>query len=191
MKKLVIAACAIAMSVVASAASVEWGTGTIYAAGAGGKGYSSDAIAAGTGAYLVQLYVSDTYVSPTHSLGTLVSFTAGDSSNVIEDGGYTSGSATGLADGDKTWYGKVIVTEVATGSTLSSEIFAFEVSATKGYGSPYIGDGGMSISLANGGELDSTYGAWSTSGWVAAPEPTSGLLLLIGMAGLALRRRRA
>ena len=31
----------------------------------------------------------------------------------------------------------------------------------------------------------------AAQGWAAAPEPTSGLLLLIGVAGLALRRRRA
>ena len=31
----------------------------------------------------------------------------------------------------------------------------------------------------------------NTSNWVAVPEPTSGLLMLLGMAGLALRRRRA
>lgn len=28
------------------------------------------------------------------------------------------------------------------------------------------------------------------AGWYAVPEPTSGLLLLIGLAGLALRRKR-
>lgn len=32
---------------------------------------------------------------------------------------------------------------------------------------------------------------YSAAGWYAVPEPTSGLLLLIGMAGLALRRKRA
>ena len=31
----------------------------------------------------------------------------------------------------------------------------------------------------------------SKDDWAAAPEPTSGMLLLIGVAGLALRRRRA
>ena len=32
---------------------------------------------------------------------------------------------------------------------------------------------------------------YSTAGWYAVPEPTSGLLMLLGMAGLALRRKRA
>ena len=36
-----------------------------------------------------------------------------------------------------------------------------------------------------------TIKASGTDGWVAAPEPTSGLLMLLGFAGLALRRRRA
>ena len=31
----------------------------------------------------------------------------------------------------------------------------------------------------------------AANGWAAVPEPTSGLLMLLGMAGLALRRRRA
>ena len=31
----------------------------------------------------------------------------------------------------------------------------------------------------------------NANGWAAVPEPTSGLLMLLGMAGLALRRRRA
>ena len=31
----------------------------------------------------------------------------------------------------------------------------------------------------------------TSSGWQSVPEPTSGLLMLLGMAGLALRRRRA
>ena len=36
-----------------------------------------------------------------------------------------------------------------------------------------------------------TYNATSAAnGWAAVPEPTSGLLMLLGMAGLALRRRR-
>ena len=33
--------------------------------------------------------------------------------------------------------------------------------------------------------------SWTVSGITAVPEPTSGLLMLVGLAGLALRRRRA
>lgn len=49
--------------------------------------------------------------------------------------------------------------------------------------------GAMSTSSKNAA-LNSA-GGYSGAGWYAAPEPTSGLLMLMGFAGLALRRRRA
>ena len=49
------------------------------------------------------------------------------------------------------------------------------------------------IALAFTGDIGAlpTASEAAAAGWTAAPEPTSGLLLLIGVAGLALRRRRA
>lgn len=46
---------------------------------------------------------------------------------------------------------------------------------------------------AAGGNIALSYGTFAagTSGWTAVPEPTSGLLVLLGMAGLALKRKRA
>ena len=55
-------------------------------------------------------------------------------------------------------------------------------------------DEATSISFASDafGSGALTYNATSAAnGWAAVPEPTSGLLMLLGMAGLALRRRRA
>ena len=50
-------------------------------------------------------------------------------------------------------------------------------------------------SMASGGvlEFDPAYGSGSAGAWTTAavPEPTSGLLLLLGVAGLALKRKRA
>ena len=49
-----------------------------------------------------------------------------------------------------------------------------------------LGTGSQTVSLGN----QKTY-TQNTSNWAAVPEPTSGLLLLLGMAGLALKRKRA
>ena len=40
-------------------------------------------------------------------------------------------------------------------------------------------------------DFDDNTSAWTPVGGSPVPEPTSGLLMILGMAGLALRRRRA
>jgi hypothetical protein len=49
-----------------------------------------------------------------------------------------------------------------------------------------LGNGTQTIGFGNQQSATQAAGAWG-----AVPEPTSGLLMLLGMAGLALRRRRA
>jgi hypothetical protein len=52
----------------------------------------------------------------------------------------------------------------------------------------------MTADAPSSGSLSMTFGTQTSNTWnemAAVPEPTSGLLLLLGVAGLALRRKRA
>ena len=56
------------------------------------------------------------------------------------------------------------------------------------------GTGNTNFSFSNNESrtaLKQATDGYTGGGWYAVPEPTSGLLMLLGMAGLALRRRRA
>ena len=56
------------------------------------------------------------------------------------------------------------------------------------YLSEFAGTSSQSLKFGSQSTASQAAGAWTS---VNVPEPTSGLLMLLGMAGLALRRKRA
>ena len=190
MKKLMIAACAIAFAAVTQAATVTWATGTLYAPGEDGTGWIADfgdGVAPGS-TVGVQLLIS----AASDMSNPLAMTGMADSYTVNEFYGADGSATVALSkseDGVK-YYAQMIVTY--GNSTLTSDVVSF-MSVNAADPEFVFSDGGTGIEPLSG-EFSPTTGAFSEKvGWQAAsvPEPTSGLLLLLGVAGLALRRRRA
>ena len=175
MKKLIIAASIVCAAAFAQAASFYWGVnnssimgpGTVADGYVDEYGYLLDATA--------QLIVDGNVIATAPSIN--------------ED--YTFGPVyTAKAESDD-------LTALARGEiTYTPKDFQIILTTLDGKYSTTISDASHFESEAAGiGEPSFNYEAFVTTkdagDWVAAPEPTSGLLLLIGVAGLALRRRRA
>ena len=188
MKKLMIAAAIVCAAAFANAATVQWSVGVITDATAAG-GWGEGTAGAGYTATL-SLY----------SDSALTSLIWSGSASDWEDG-CAFGETADVFDYNPatTYYGKLVCTTSVNGQlqTLESQGFQFTTNPLDGYPAITVASDadsiGGSIQKIGGAEFTAadTYGAFSASGWTAAPEPTSGLLLLIGVAGLALRRKRA
>ena len=191
MKKLMFVLAAVLAAGMVQAAAITWGTGTAV------KGVTSDSdpsfgsanAASGTLNIYVWLVDAATYNS-----------TSVD--KIWETYGSSLGTATASATGKS---GAAGATAKTDGLTFSTE------SATPYYGLVITGldmdkDGTLDYYIANKAateintagtqasvlNLAKNVGGVATTGWTSAsvPEPTSGLLMLVGLAGLALRRGR-
>ena len=185
MKKLMFILAAVAMAASVQAASVSWTCTNVYA------GNDSDKVS-GVAYFLTtdMLAYSDAQAlagkgkdAITTALGSAYSYTASAGTFSVSSPGVAN-ATLGLSDGsDYTAYLMIFDTDSVTDSSK------FYLTPTK------------SLSTYSG--ADDTVGVkWGTqataskqaSGWASAtggvPEPTSGLLLLIGGAMLALRRKQ-
>lgn len=202
MTKLFITACAVAFATVVEAASATWNSGNLYYAAGKDGGIGSTKI---TTANMVQGYYFNVsaalYTAITESFSQKAvydAFTANGTSSTLKFGEFDV--VTVNKTGGNTALGSISLKDTGVygaGDSVYGVVIYTYTDAT--YGEMYVANvGEMTFSSASNKSLNNmgnTFGGGSAiannNTWQAAPEPTSGLLLLLGMAGLALKRKVA
>ena len=191
MKKLMIALAAVAVGVAANAASFAWqvpsgrifdGTGTTGAAGYSGT--------VGLAAYLFDagVYSQETLVSALSGSGADYSKAiAGATTVVNSDARVDAKSFTyGVTESFNAYFVIVGDDKVFISNSMASGIQASAEQAID-----FASVSTPSKTTFTSGTFAANGAGWYSTAAAPVPEPTSGLLMLLGMAGLALRRRRA
>ena len=178
MKKLMVVIVAIAMAVAANAAAVSWSSGNLTDhTGVAGSLKNSTAYTATL--YIFSDSAGTTDVTSTFGSGAQISDSTasknGEFSGTTKDSGITSG----------TYYAQLVIANSEWTLTSDLAAFTYDADAVSNKSLNFLSGAGfdtVSAKLHVGG---------ANNGWQSVPEPTSGLLMLLGVAGLALRRRRA
>lgn len=165
MKKILIATAIVMTAIVSQAATFKWTAANVYDSSGTTKFTGTAAIYAYTTDIAAAVKVADAYVISgvfkSDAVGTATGYTANWADAVIDT---TYNFYMVIEDGDKTFDSSAV--KVVAGKAIAT-------------GATSVAFGNMATATQNAGN------------WAAVPEPTSGILLLLGMAGLALKRKLA
>lgn len=186
MKKLIIAFAAGVLAVCANASTYKWYVDGITDPSSG------EAATGLRGWCFVASTTKSDFAGKTISIDDAVALINKGADGITELKGY-------MLKGGKTSAGTLAPSTAYDGGwgandQITTYAIVFDVGdATPTGASKYIVSSTETITFANAGQARTSTGLnMSNSTWTAvAPEPTSGLLLLLGMAGLALKRKRA
>ena len=193
MKKLMIALAVAAVAVIGNAASVNWGAGTVTEPGGATANKSV------TGYLFVLTSAQYDTLNAAYAAGT--SAVAGENMSKAVWDAYGSSLGDAYATGTTSKKGLLTLVDDSKSYGAGDSAYAALI-YTYGSGDDlqYIGNIGK-VTLEGAMDAEGTdmatrlFGSstGSATAWTAAavPEPTSGLLLLLGMAGLGLKSKRA
>jgi hypothetical protein len=179
MKKIMIALAIVAMAAISQAASIKWNSGTINNQ-AGVKANSTTSLVT---AYLYNVS-ADQYA-------TFAGMDAGAIYAEAQKGTYGAAVATKATSG----LGVANITQTVTGGSAETPVtyygLVLYVDTLSDTEKPYVIASYNSATFQDDGQVSFSNLANTSGEWTeAVPEPTSGLLLLLGVAGLALRRKQ-
>lgn len=166
MRKLTLLAIGLALASMANAAAVKWQATAIT--DINGNSIGAKAESAGWSA-VCTIFAADG--------STVIGSNTDKTAAMSKFDGSVDGTAV-----DTTYFAQLVITD-DKGNTITSEKAQFTTDSAAEYGPINFSTGGNFAT--SGAKID------YANGWTAAPEPTSGLLLLLGVAGLALKRKRA
>ena len=183
MKKMIIVLLAFAMGIAAQAATITWGAANIIPANSGDDVTKYYAYLIDNSTYAASDVTKDTLAA---AVGSAVGSTALVATSSTATTGKLPNSFKvtddNYAGGDKPTYYMII-----TDNSSAADATAFVVSGTKS--GTVTSAGALTMSFQSLSGITGS-GSWSEGPGAGTPEPTSGLLMLLGGAMLALRRRR-
>ena len=185
MKKLIVAVAIVCAAVVSQAASVYWTCTDVMA------GNETDEIS-GIAYFLTTDMLSYTdaqglvgkgAAAITEALGSAYSFTGSGSAFSVKTANAVANETLGLQD-SKDYSAYLMIFD----SNSITDDSKFYLTDTKSFTTLAGADDAVKVSWGSQFDNTSVPGSWNSA--ASVPEPTSGLLLILGVAGLALRRKQ-